>query len=528
LNIRRVGEDVEVLAASFCSPESAHFKSDALIAAMEKAAAILVGAQHPDGTLDVGNLSSPPDTAFVVETVGTAMAVLKKVDDRRIDAAREQLRKFLISAGEALATGGVHTPNHRWVVSSGLARINSLFPSAKYVSRIDDWLDEGVFIDSDGQFAERSTGIYSRVVDNAMITMARLLTRPRLLEPVRRNLDMNVYYMHPDGEMETLASRRQDVGMAARVATYYLEYRYLAARDGNPLYAGVSNFIEEKQAQAIYAQRPLINFLEEPLLKRRLPAASSLPTQYARVFSGSGLARIRRDQISATVFGGSDWPLGVASGISSNPTFFTYRKGRAVLESVRFAATFFSEGVFHSEGLAADESGYHLHQRFDVPYYQPLPKARRNARGDYPLTPARDSRFWSKMDFPHRPVSNVQTLDQRITVKEKDGVFELHFNISGHSGVPVAVEFAFRAGGKIEGSTSERAGGGAVFLKDGFGRYRVGDDVIEFGPGQAEHEYLTFSPPSYAAHGATLRPSGNCVYITGYTPFEKVLIVRSA
>src|ERR1700728_2720660 len=95
-----------------------------------------------------------------------------------------KLKEFLVSAGEALATGGVHTPNHRWVVSSALAQLNSLFPSAKYVDRIDDWLDEGVFCDVDGQFEERSTGIYSRVVDNAMITMARLLNRPQLLEPV--------------------------------------------------------------------------------------------------------------------------------------------------------------------------------------------------------------------------------------------------------------------------------------------------------------------------------------------------------
>src|SRR5206468_64287 len=154
----------------------------------EQASAILLGVQHPDGTIDSGNLNSPPDTGFVVETVSTALAVLRRNGDLRLSPVQDRLGAFLRAAGEALVAGGVHTPNHRWVVCSALARIHSLFPAAKYVNRIDEWLGEGVYIDSDGQFEERSTGIYSRVTDNALVTMARLLNRPALLDPVRRNL----------------------------------------------------------------------------------------------------------------------------------------------------------------------------------------------------------------------------------------------------------------------------------------------------------------------------------------------------
>ena len=132
----------------------------------------------------------------------------------QLSSINNKLGKFVLAAGEALSTGGIHTPNHRWVVSSALAQIHSLFPSAKYVDRIDDWLGEGVYCDADGQFAERSTGIYSRVVDNALITIARLLRRPELLEPVRRNLAMTIFYMHPNGELETVGSRRQDQTLA--------------------------------------------------------------------------------------------------------------------------------------------------------------------------------------------------------------------------------------------------------------------------------------------------------------------------
>ena len=524
------GANVAALVAAYCAPESSYYQSEQLIPLMESASAAFVAAQHPDGTLDAGNLNSPPDTGFVVEGLAATLAVLRQTNDPRLGPTKDTLEKFLLAAGEALVTGGVHTPNHRWVICSALARINALFPSARYVNRIDDWLGEGIYIDSDGQFEERSAGIYSRVTVNAFVTMARLLNRPELLNPVRKNLDMNLYFLHPDGEVETVASRRQDAGMTVYAANYYLQYRYLAIRDHNPAYAAVVRLLEARSGEGfVEGGNPVIYFMEEPLLKKPLPDGGAIPSDYAKVFANSGLARIRRGDISASIFGGSDWPLGVASGLSSNPTFFNFRKGKAVLQSVRMGGEFFSEGVFRSEGLKVDGDGYSLHQRFDVPYYQPLPKEFRNSKGDYALTPARDFRFWSKLDFPHRQMGNVQTLDQKVRVVERQGVFELHFDITGHDRVPFVVELAFRPGGEFAGSLQEitaRDGAKVLFLKEGAGRYRVGNDTVEFGPGQADHQSINLSGPSYTAHGAVLKASGTCVYITGFTPFQKVLTIR--
>jgi hypothetical protein len=524
------GANVAALVAAYCAPESAHYESENLIPLMESASHAFVSAQNPDGTLDAGNLASPPDTGFVVEGLAASLAVLRQRNDPRLARTKDTLSKFLLAAGEALVTGGVHTPNHRWVICSALARINSLFPAAKYVDRIDDWLGEGIYQDTDGQFEERSTGIYSRVTVNAFVTMSRLLNRPALLDPVRKNLEMNLYYLHPDGEVETVASRRQDQNMAVSVSNYYLQYRYLAIRDNNPSFAAVARLLQAKSGEGfVEGGNPLIYFMEEPLLKKSLPTGGAIPSDYAKVFSNSGVARIRRDSVSATVYGGSDWPLGVASGLASNPTLFTFRKGKAVLQSVRMGAEFFSEGAFRSEGLKADGNRYFLHQRFDVPYYQPLPTNLRNPKGDYNLTPARDYRFWSKLDFPRRQMSNVQTLDQKVTVVEEHGVCELRFDITGHDRVPFLVELAFRPGGELGGSLQElttRDNTKVYLLKEGTGRYKAGEDTIEFGPGRADHQMLSLSGPSYAAHGATLRASGILVYITGYTPFQRVVTIK--
>lgn len=521
---RAVGEAIDALAGAYCAPESSYFKSQQLLPVLEAAADTLLAAQHPDGTIDSGNLCSPPDTGFVVQTVCTALAVLKRTNLPQLAPVNNKLGKFLLAAGEALSTGGIHTPNHRWVVSSALAQLNALFPSAKYVNRIDDWLGEGVYCDADGQFAERSTGIYSRVIDNALITMARLLHRPELLELVRRNLAMNIFYMHPNGELETVGSRRQDQAMLAWISNYYLQYRYMAIHDQNRQFAAVARLAEQIGLEHAEDKIPLVQFLEEPLYRRTLPDPEPLPTDYARFFANSALARIRREEISATVYGGSDWPLGIASGLASNSTFFNFRKGKAVLESVRMLPVFFSEGAFRSAGMSVEENRYLLHQQMHVPYYQPLPKHLRNPKGDYPLTPA-GNRFWSKMNFPQRPQSSIQTLDQKVAISENAGAFELAFDIGGHDRVPVAIELTFRHDGELEGIEPGASRPNLSFLRQGTGRFRVGNDVIAFGPGQGDHEMVRMEGASFPASPNTEPPDRHRVYITGFTPFRKILTI---
>jgi len=99
------GANVAALVAAYCAPESAYYKTESLIPWMESASRAFVAAQNPDGTLDAGNLASPPDTGFVVEGLAASLAVLRQTDDPRLAQTKDTLSKFLLAAGEALVTG---------------------------------------------------------------------------------------------------------------------------------------------------------------------------------------------------------------------------------------------------------------------------------------------------------------------------------------------------------------------------------------------------------------------------------------
>src|ERR1700722_240765 len=161
---------IETMTAALLHPGSKHHNENELESRIRLATGFLERGQSPEGFIDgiTTNFNSPPDTAFVVINVGTAAAIAKRYAH---DTVLDILRPFLVKAGNGMAVGGIHTPNHRWVVSSSLAQIHDVFPNPAYPKRIDQWLAEGIDIDDDGQYTERRKVTYEQICGRAFTVL---------------------------------------------------------------------------------------------------------------------------------------------------------------------------------------------------------------------------------------------------------------------------------------------------------------------------------------------------------------------
>jgi hypothetical protein len=481
------------LQAGICalvSKESAYFNSKELTGELVLAAKYLLKLQHADGTIDLfsTNFHSTPDLGFIVKWLGPVYRLLQRSSVPGKKALLQPLGEFLQKSGKALTVGGIHTPNHRWVICSALAELYTIWPEPAYLQRAETWLKEGIDMDQDGQYEEKSSFIYSSLSNRVLISTARGFRKPALLEYVRRNLDMTNYYIHPNGEIVTEASGRQDKAIIGTLENYYYPYRYLAIRDRNGRYAAVCRLIEETAFPKTVAF--LYYLLEDQTLWQELPPSETLPTDYAKAFIGSGLFRIRRGNYDASIF-------------LNNPVFFTMHKKNTILQGIRLASAFFGKGQFSAANYRKENDTYFLESNLEGPYYQPFPQDQIPGDG-----------IWAKMPKDKRPQSEVQKLKTNIAIREIDKGFEIEIDIQGTDQVPLALEFIFRPGGNFSGVQAHESLPAVYFLKEGHGSYTLNEERISFGPGVYQHKWVEI-------RGALPRMDAPTVFITGFTPFKR-------
>jgi hypothetical protein len=301
---------------------------------------------------------------------------------------------------------------------------------------------------------------------------------------------MTRFLVHPNGQVVTEISRRQDQYKPGSLRRYYLPYRYMAIRDQNGDFAAMTQLIEEKVGQALSGE--LLYLLENPEYLKSLPSSLPLPDNYVRHFAASGLVRFRQGLSSMSV-------------LSNNSTFFSMHQGEAVLQGLRFASAFFGKGQFQGR-LTFSGGRCELVQELKGPYYQPLPS------GVIPYG------TWPPGNRLRRKQTEVQELTSRVTISIDGGHCECRIEITGTERVPVSVELSFRKGGSFVGVGQIEGLPEAHSLKEGFGEYRVGTDAIRFGPGRMDHSWVQL-------RGAEPKLEGQSVFLTGFTPFEQTIQV---
>jgi hypothetical protein len=482
--VASAGGIFDACASMFLQPLSKFHRNPLLLERAKLAADLLAREQSPEGFIDnpITNFNSPADTAFSVRGLCPSVVLARRSGNREIPA---MIDPFLRKAADGLSIGGIHTPNHRWVLSAALAQAHEIYGEPAYLRRIDQWLAEGVDIDPDGQYNERSTYVYNPITDAAFVVMAAKLKRPELLDPVRKNLQSMMYLMHPGYEVVTEISRRQDLNQRGDMGSYWFSLAYMAAHDKNGQYATIANHFAPTRAG-------LSALMEYPELTEPGPKLAPPPDNYRKEFPHNHVVRIRRGPMSATIL------------TEGKSRFFTLRNGGAVINAVRFASAFFGRGQFKPAASKISAESIELSQALSGPYYQPFDPPRIVGADDWDTT--RSS----------RKQSQISRLEQSVTIAETRKGFRLRLRSHGAKDVPLAVEINFREGGKFEGIEPAHKVTDGWILPSGHGVYRAGSDAIRFGPGLRANVYTQ-------VRGAEPKLDGPSVYLTAVTPFDHTL-----
>ncbi|CAL9357036.1 hypothetical protein SUDANB1_00581 [Streptomyces sp. enrichment culture] len=528
---RTLARRVKTLIAAYRTPESALHGSGQAVAAATTQLRALRAAQTATGLFAGGdNVQSPPDSGFTVNDVCDAHVLAAGAGPELRDVTAT-LADIARAASGSLLTGGVHTPNHRWELCAALARLHRSFPDDRLLDRVEEWLAEGVDIDAEGLYSERSANYAAHVSNPSLLLLAGVLGRADLLDAVERNLATTLDLIRPDGTVETVLSRRQDQHQPFPLAPYLPHYRLLAIRTGRGDFSRAARLAA---AGGIDDPDLLAETLLTPDLTRVLPAPAAETLPRDRYLTTARLAARASATAHTVVYGGSDVPghRRIRSGLACNPTFLRLFAGDAVLDAVRLSRGFFDLGPFRAATMQQSAaSRYRLTETLTAAYYQPLAPDRRRDDGAYRM--ADEGRFSAAMAFPERPRDEVSHTT-RVEVDLLDDGADLRIDISGPR-VPWALELTFRPGGDLEGAVP--IGDGRWCLTTGPMTYRAGDDEIrvearveagEPPAGPDRSDVLRYDPgQDYTVVGGTDATTGNRVYIGGHGPQTLTVALRA-
>ncbi|MFD2879790.1 hypothetical protein ACFTAO_33605 [Paenibacillus rhizoplanae] len=278
-------------AAALVNEQSRYYRDLVLLEQLHEGMSFMLRFQHEDGTISPGwtNYHSPPDTAFVVVGLANILTLLERESWPPLKPVTDQIRTFLVRTIPAMLTGGCTYPESPLGADccAGVF-VPDFFALEELQARAGEWLQEGMDITPDGEWTERSNGIYNTVSDIMLYYAAQDLNRPELLEPVRLNLRMMKYLVHPDGEVVTDYSGRQDFGSVYSLADYYLCYQLMAEHDRDPEFAALAELASRSVIHpGSLPNQIMLGFLLYPQMQAASVAPGELPDSYRKVINGA-------------------------------------------------------------------------------------------------------------------------------------------------------------------------------------------------------------------------------------------------
>ena len=492
--------------AVYFHEDSCFYKSKELYQAVGLALDFIARTQREDGSFDYPscNFKSAADTSFCFKRLIAAYRLLVKYGnpaDEVITVLKEKYLTIMHKALDAIREGGFHTPNHRWGIAAALLQGSNLFATEKEFAaglknRAEQYLAEGIDGDEDGEYAERSTGNYNAVVNNAMMAMYQETGDEAFLGYVERNLSMMLTYMDPDDTIFTQNSTRQDQGKLEYADKYFYQYLYMCSRERNPAFDGAAHkIIKDNMERGDLAPDCLHIVMNHDEMMGYHFEEYGFLEEYRKFFRHAGVLRVKKPAYTYTVLNGK--------------SAFLYFKSKGTTLCVKIGESCCDIRNFIPQTIEELPDGCRLEAEAQSWYYLPFKEKQ-------------DTSDWWKMDQSKREKLISSRLKTTLEIREKEQGLELNLKAEGLDRLPLRLEICIPAGVSIEhpAFALEAGAGESMILKDGYLEIHDGLTTVEIGPGFGEH--------SFKGHysGEEINSAGYTVYANGYTPLEKHFSLR--
>lgn len=501
--------------ALYLNSRSRYYKSEKLMEALQLAADGVARVQRKSGYIDYPccNFFSAPDTSFCYKRLNDGYRLMKKYQDvADTTILQKKYLAIMRMAAEAIRDGGFHTPNHRWGICAALMQAAKLFADdTEFAKSLMDrtvlYLQEGIDGNSEGEYAERSTGNYNAVVNNAMMAMYQCSKDVKYLGYVERNLNMMMYYIEPNDMVFTQNSTRQDQGKEIFMDKYLYQYMYLIAYDGTD---GFIKLTPEEHARFDGAAHQIIKgcaetgrqapnclhllMIYDKTLDYTFENCGFLKT-YHKLFKEAGVLRVKKENYSYTVM--------------KNRSAFLYFNVNGLEAFLKIGESYCEIRNFVPDEMDVQEGKTVLSHIARGWYYLPW-KEKQNTSD------------WWQMDHKKRDLMITSDLHTQVVITELADGLEISVDTDGLERLPLRMELCVPSQTTLENDhfCMETVAGKSMVLSDDYVTMTKGLTSIEFGPGACEHHFKGH----YS--GEEVNADGYTIYCNTYTPTKRVYTLK--
>lgn len=501
--------------ALYLNSRSRYYKSEKLMEALQLAADGVARVQRKSGYIDYPccNFFSAPDTSFCYKRLNDGYRLMKKYQDvADTTILQKKYLAIMRMAAEAIRDGGFHTPNHRWGICAALMQAAKLFADdTEFAKSLMDrtvlYLQEGIDGNAEGEYAERSTGNYNAVVNNAMMAMYQCSKDVKYLGYVERNLNMMMYYIEPNDMVFTQNSTRQDQGKEIFMDKYLYQYMYLIAYDGTD---GFIKLTPEEHARFDGAAHQIIKgcaetgrqapnclhllMIYDKTLDYTFENCGFLKT-YHKLFKEAGVLRVKKENYSYTVM--------------KNRSAFLYFNVNGLEAYLKIGESYCEIRNFVPDEMDIQEGKTVLSHTARGWYYLPW-KEKQNTSD------------WWQMDHKKRDLMITSDLHTQVVITELADGLEISVDTDGLERLPLRMELCVPSQTALENDhfCMETVAGKSMVLSDDYVTMTKGLTSIEFGPGACEHHFKGH----YS--GEEVNADGYTIYCNTYTPTKRVYTLK--